>query len=107
MNIESIKTLIRLGFEPAHYFKRSAWVKVERVMEFLVNKGEIVKVNGQVKYAARGGNHNEEDVVRWAKMFMQSPFSEHLDGMKKLSKELGLPLNSGKLLQAYMNFNTK
>lgn len=107
MNIESIKTLIRLGFEPAHYFKRSAWVKVERVMEFLVNKGEIVKVNGQVKYATRCGNHTEEDVVRWAKMFIGSPFIEHIEGMKKLSKELGLPLNSGKLLQAYMDFKTK
>lgn len=104
MNKENIKTLIRLGFEPARYFKRSAWVKVERVMEFLVNKGEVSKVNGEVKYA---GDRTEENIERWAGMFLCSPFMEHLEGMKKLSKELGLPLNSGKLLQAYMNFNTK
>lgn len=107
MNIESIKTLIRLGFEPAHYFKRSAWVKVERVMEFLVNRGEVVKVNGLVKYAPCKGTHDEQDIARWAKMFMKSPFTEHIEGMKQLSKELNLPLNSGELLKAYMNFNTK
>ena len=107
MKRENIKTLIRLGFEPARYFKRSAWVKVERVMEFLVNKGEVVKVNGDVKYVPRRGKYDELDLEVWAKMFMQSPFVEHLEGMKKLSKELGLPLNSGKLLQTYMDFNTK
>lgn len=107
MNIENIKTLIRLGFEPAHFFKRSTWVKIERVMEYLVNKGEVVKVNGQVRYASCSKSHTEEDIARWAKMFMQSPFTEHLEGMKKLSKEMGLPLNSNKLLSTYMNFNIK
>lgn len=107
MNIEDIKTLIRLGFEPAHYFKRSAWVKVERVMEFLVNKGEVTKASGQVKYSVQGGCYNNADVTRWAEMFMKSPLGEHLDGMQRLSRDLGLPLNSGKLLTAYMNLNTK
>lgn len=107
MNKESIKTLIRFGFEPACYFKRSAWVKVERVMEFLVNRGEIKKQDGEVKYAAPNGKATESDVERWALLFINSPFTEHIESMKRLSKELGLPLNSGKLLEAYMDFNTK
>lgn len=107
MNIENIKTLIRLGFEPARYFKRSAWVKVERVMEFLVNRGEVARLNGEIKYIPVDKVASEEEIERWARMFITSPLGEHIEGMRKLSKELGLPLNSGELLQAYMDFNTK
>ena len=104
MEIENIKTLIRLGFEPSRYFKRSAWVKVERVMEFLVNKGEISKVNGEVKYV---GERTEENITRWANMYMQSPFVEHTDEILRMSKELGLPLNSLELLNKFMDLKTK
>lgn len=102
MDIENVKTLIRLGFEPARYFKRSAWVKVERVMEFLVNKGFVIKLHGQVKYGSHNGGYTEDDLNLWAKAFMESPLSEHIDAMKELSKQTGLPLNSKELLNEYM-----
>ena len=101
MNREDVKTLIRLGFEPARYFKRSAWVKVERVMEFLVNKGEVVKVNGDAKYAAPNGKATEGDIDKWASLYMKSPFSEHFGDMKRLSSETGLPINSKELLNKF------
>lgn len=107
MKTENITTLIRLGFEPARYFKRSAWVKVERVMEFLANKGEVLKLNGEVKYGTRNGGYNEEDLKRWSDMYLHSPLSEHMEEMKALSREMNLPLNSRELLSAFVNLNTK
>lgn len=106
MNKNEIKTLIRLGFEPARYFKRSAWVKVERVMEFLVKKGVVINNNGDVKYKATT-ILTEAKIDQWADLFMKSPLQEHLDGMKKLSKEMGLPLNSREVLNKYMDLTTK
>lgn len=101
---KQVITLIRLGFEPARYFKRSAWVKVERVMDYLVNVGEIVKLDGEVKYGTYNREkYSESDLNRWANVYMNSPFSDHIEAMRKLSKELGLPLNSKELLNHYMN----
>lgn len=102
MKKEEVITLIRLGFEPARYFKRSAWTKVERVMEFLVNKGFVVKLHGDVKYGSHNGGYTENDLNIWAKAFIESPLSEHIGKMKELSKQMGLPLNSKELLNEYM-----
>lgn len=105
--MENVKTLIRLGLEQSpQFFKRSIWLKVERVMEFLVNKDEIMKVKGSVKYAAKT-EASDENITRWAKMYLTSPLMEHIEGMKKLSRETRIPLNSGKLLSLYMDLNTK
>lgn len=103
MKKENVIELIRLGFGPTHYLKRSVWVKVERVMEFLVNKNEVVRIKGEVKYEPRKGYHSNDDINRWADMYLHSPFSEHLEEMKKLSKELNLPLNSRELLAQFIN----
>ena len=107
MEKESIKTLIRLGFEPARYFKRSAWVKVERVMEYLANIGEVRRNYGEVKYATNNGGYSEDDLNRWSDLFIKSPVAKHIDAMKAMSKELSLPLNSRELLNRYMDLKTK
>lgn len=101
---KQVITLIRLGFEPARYFKRSAWVKVERVMDYLVNIGEVVKTEGEVKYGIyHRGVPTESDLNRLADKYMKSPFIDHIEAMKTLSKESGLPLNSKELLNKFMN----
>lgn len=101
---KQVITLIRLGFEPARYFKRSAWVQVERVMDYLVNVGEIIKTEGEVKYGTyTREKYSESDLNRWANVYMNSPFIDHIEAMKTLSKESGLPLNSKELLNKFMN----
>lgn len=95
--------LIECGFHPAHLFKRSTWTKVERIMEFLANKGEVVRLSGPIKYGTRNGVVHTDEVIRLAKVYLKSPFVEHIDQMRAMSKELGLPLNSIELLKAFTN----
>ena len=104
MKQNEIKCLISLGFSPASYFKRSSWMNIQRVMEYLSNRGFIKRTNGEIKYSTLNGKMPTlEELEKWSKEYLMSPVSEHLDEMKELSRELGLPVNSGKLLQKYMD----
>lgn len=106
MEIVNIANLIRMGFEPSCYFKRSVWSKITRVMDYLVNKGLIQRTYGEVKYATLSWvPPTDAEIVELARIYMESPLHEHLGEMKKLSKETGLPLNSGELLLAYTDTN--
>lgn len=109
MKASDVMTLIRLGFEPAHYLKRSAWSKVKLVMEFLVNKGLVVRTTGEVKYSMPDGHrYTSSDLTKLVDAFMRSPFTDHLNELKVLSKNTGLPLKSAELLNSYMNnFNVE
>lgn len=95
--------LIECGFHPAYLFKRSTWTKVQRIMEFLANKGEVIRLAGPIKYGMRSGVSHTDEVIRLAKVYLKSPFVEHIEQMKTMSKELGLPLNSIELLRAFTN----
>lgn len=102
MDIKHVETLIRFGFMPAHFIKRSAWVKISRVMEYLANKGEVKRVEGDIKYDYPT-KVDELIITRLAEMYIHSPFFEHMDEMRKLSAQTGIPMNSPKLLNIYMN----
>ena len=101
MNSKEIERLIRLGLNsPANYFKRSVWVKIERVMEYLVRKGAVCKSNGSIKYKRVGSL----SISELAGIYVNSPFTDHMEELKQLSREKNLPLNSLELLnQFYIN----
>lgn len=99
-----IATLIDCGLKPSSMFKRSVWNKVELVMNYLVNTGKLEKRSGEIKYGSIDGHVIlEDEMMSLADFYMRSPFCSHLEELKQLSKELHLPLTSGKLLQIYMN----
>lgn len=104
MELQEVKNLIRMGFEDPRFFKRSTWTKIERIMQYLTNKGCIKENVGNTKFKTLyGGSPLESDVQNWAVMYMRSPFVEHLNELKKISKDLGLPLNDGRVLKEFMN----
>lgn len=101
MKREELKNTIRMGLiVPSSYLKRSAWVNVERVMEYLVKQGLVVKRTGDIKYAKKS---HDITLDRLADAYYCSPFIEHMDEICKLSADLNLPLNSGALLRAFNN----
>lgn len=97
MNRKDLITFIRIGFEPSHFFKRSVWTKVERIMEYLVNVGLVEKQSTPVKYRS---THTVDEL---ADAYLKSPLSSHLEEMKDLSKKLNLPLCSKELLNNFLN----
>lgn len=104
MKQNEIKCLISLGFSPASYFKRSSWMNIQRVMEYLSNRGFIKRTQGEIKYSTLDGKMPTLDELdHWATEYRMSPVVARIEEMKKLSRELSLPLNSGKLLQKYMD----
>ena len=101
MERKELQNTVRMGLiVPANYFKRSAWGKIERVMEYLVKQGLIVRKDGDIKYAKKSHDISIETLVD---AYLSSPFISHIDEMKKLSADLHLPLNSGTLLKAFNN----
>jgi len=101
MKKEELQNTIRMGLiVPASYLKRGSWNKIERVMEYLVKKGYVVRKDGDIKYAKK---YHDISVETMATAYLRSPFMEHLDEYKKLGEELHLPLNSGTLLRAFNN----
>ena len=101
MKREELQNTVRMGLiVPASYFKRSAWINVERVMEYLVKQGLVVRKQGDIKYAKRSHDITLERLVD---AYHHSPFMEHMDEVRKLSADLHLPLNSGALLKAFNN----
>ena len=101
MKKEELQNTICMGLiVPARYFKRSAWINVERVMEYLVKQGLIVRKQGDIKYAKK---YHEISMERLVDAYYHSPFMEHMDEVRKLSADLHLPLNSGALLKAFNN----
>lgn len=101
MKKEEVKNTVRMGLiVPAKDFKRSAWVNVERVMEYLIKKGLVVRKQGDIKYAKKS---HEISLDTLAEAYLHSPFMEHIDEIRKLSTDLHLPLNSGALLKAFNN----
>ena len=103
MKKSEIQNTVRMGLiVPARYFKRSAWVNVERVMEYLVKKGLVVRKQGDIKYAKKS---HDISVEALADAYYHSPLVEHIEEMRKLSADLQLPLNSGALLKAFNNVN--
>ena len=101
MKKEELENTIRMGLiVPASYLKRSSWNKIERVMEYLVKKGYVVRKDGDIKYAKK---YHDISVETMATAYMRSPFMEHLAEYKRLGEELHLPLNSGTLLKAFNN----
>lgn len=104
MKLQEVKQLIRIGFENPAYFKRSTWCKVTRVMDYLCNKGFIKRNDGSVKYKTfYGAIPIESDVQKWAEIYMRSPFVDHLETLKSISKDMHLPLNDGRVLERFMN----
>lgn len=104
MKKNEIELLIECGFTRPSMYKRSVWNKITLIMEFLVHKNMIVHVDGEVKYDTSDGHiPTEEDIKNWADAYLESPFIHHLDELKRLSKQLHLPLTSGELLKAYIN----
>ena len=103
MKRKELENTIRMGLiVPASYFKRSAWINVERVMEYLVKAGLVVRKQGDIKYAKRS---HDISLDRLTDAYYNSPFVDHVDEMRKLSADLHLPLNSGALLKAFNNVN--
>lgn len=103
MKKEELQNTIRMGLiVPASYFKRSAWINIERVMEYLVKQGLVVRKQGDIKYAKK---YHEIPMERLVDAYYHSPFMEHMDEVRKLSADLHLPLNSGALLKAFNNVN--
>ena len=103
MKKSEVQNTVRMGLiVPASYFKRSAWVNVERVMEYLVKKGLVVRKQGDIKYAKKS---HDISLGTLTDAYCHSPFMEHVDEMRKLSTDLQLPLNSGALLKAFNNVN--
>lgn len=104
MKKNEIVLLIRCGFNKPSMYKRSVWNKITLIMEFLVNRNKIVRVDGEIKYGTSDGHvPTENDIQNLADEYLASPFYSHLDELKQLSKQLRLPLTSGELLKAYMN----
>lgn len=105
MTQKEIVQIINAGFTPASFFKRGAWTKIERVMNYLANVGLIVRTpNSEVKFSTLNGCSLTEDEINvMANRYMHSPFTEHLSEIAQLSAETGLPMNSGKLLKIFMN----
>ena len=104
MKKSEVMLLIECGFTKPSMYKRSVWNKITLIMEFLVNKNMLVRVDGEVKYGTSDGHvPTEENIRNWANIYLESPFIHHLDELKQLSKQLRLPLTSGELLKAYIN----
>lgn len=104
MKKSEVMLLIECGFTKPSMYKRSVWNKITLIMEFLVNKNMLVRVDGEVKYGTSDGHvPTEENIKNWANVYLESPFIHHLDELKQLSKQLRLPLTSGELLKAYIN----
>lgn len=105
MTRKEIIQIINAGFIPASFFKRGAWTKIERVMNYLANVGLIVRTpNSEVKFATTDGCPLTEDKINvMANRYMHSPFTEHFNEYAQLSAETGLPMNSGKLLKLFMD----
>lgn len=104
MKKNEIILLIECGFTRPSMYKRSVWNKITLIMEFLVNKNMLVRLDGEIKYGTSDGHVPTEDDIRlWADAYLESPFIHHLDELKQLSKQLRLPLTSGELLKAYIN----
>lgn len=105
MTQKEITQIINAGFTPANFFKRSTWIKIERVMNYLANVGLIVRTpNSEVKFATIDGCPlTENEINAMANRYMHSPFTEHFNEYAQLSAETGLPMNSGKLLKIFMD----
>lgn len=105
MTTTEIIQIIKAGFTPSHFFKRSSWTKITNVMEYLVNQGLLIKTaNAEVKYAILSGEPlTDDDVKHLAEVYMQSPFISHLEVLRNMSAELNLPLNSKRLLSVFMD----
>lgn len=99
MKREELQNTIRMGLiVPTSYFKRSAWVKVERVMEYLVKKGLVVRREGDIRYAKKS---HDISLERLTDAYYESPFIEHMEEIRRMSADLHLPVNSGALLKAF------
>ena len=73
MNTKNITTLIRLGFTPSSLLKRSTWNKVQRVMNWLVEKNLVIATMGEVKYSLPNGTPiTDKDVDKLTKAYMDS-----------------------------------
>ena len=105
MTVTETKNLIRMGFEPSSYFKRGTWTKIERVMEFLRNKGLVERLCSDIKYRACEGYDTAHVVDEGSRMYMESPFINHYEDILALAKSMGKPLNSGEVLDAFININ--
>lgn len=104
MNKAEIKNLIRIGFENPAYFKRGTWVKSKRIMDYLLKKGLVKEATGSKKYTTLYGHKPvEEDIEKWAETYMKSPFMDHIDELRLISKQLRLPMNDGRVLKEFMN----
>ena len=105
MTQKEIIQIINAGFTPANFFKRGAWTKIERVMNYLANVGLIIRTpNSEVKFATIDGCSLTEDEINvMANRYMHSPFTEHFNEYAQLSAETGLPMSSGKLLKIFMD----
>ena len=104
MNKAEIKNLIRIGFENPAYFKRGTWVKSKRIMDYLVKKGLVKETVGPQKYSTLYGHKPvEEDIEKWAEAYIKSPFMDHIDELRLISKRMRLPINDCRVLKEFMN----
>ena len=105
MTQKEIIQIINAGFTPAKFFKRGAWTKIERVMNYLSNVGLIRETpNSEVKYATLSGVALTDDEIQMmADRYIQSPFTEHFLELAKLSSQTGIPMKDGRLLAIFMD----
>lgn len=102
MNRNEIMQLIWCGFAPSSYYKRSVWLRIERIMEYLANKGYILRVTNQPYKYAYDSKLDRKTIEGWADEYMRSPFVEHLEEMKALSYEMHLPMNDIRVLREFL-----
>lgn len=104
MNTKNIAMLIRLGFTPSSLLKRSTWNKVQRVMNWLVEKNLVITTIGEVKYSLPNGTPVTDRVVeKLTKAYMGSPIWEHMNELKAIATENGIKINNGKVITKFCN----
>ena len=104
MNTKNIAMLIRLGFTPSSLLKRSTWNKVQRVMNWLVEKNLVITTIGEVKYNLPNGTPITDKVVeKLTKAYMSSPIWEHMNELKAIATENGIKINNGKVITKFCN----
>lgn len=97
-----IEMIIRAGFMKPSMLKRSTWNQVSKVMDFLVEKGAVVKCKGEIKYASPMGEITDEYIKSLVKTYKDSPVQEHVKELEALAKTMKLPVSDGRVLNKFM-----
>ena len=113
MKREEVKELIKIGFCQPKFYKRSVWLKAQKIMKFLVENtnGEVVLCNfgrGKGKYSTKSDIHNRVDY--WACLWLchteqDVAIHDAAPALKEIAVEMGLSANSREvLIEFYQRF---